>query len=93
MEEIMNKVMSDITYTEDMIDSIRFYPNTLCTVSTVEGSILECQLDLYKHTIRDKFNVFHSFKPILHEINVNGTIEHINGVFTPDFNEGDTLAL
>ena len=87
----MNKVMSSTpTYSDT---NLRFYPQTFCTVSTIEGSVLECQLDLYVHELKDFATglVLKACKPVLHEIEVNGVIEHINSVFVPQFEELETI--
>jgi len=64
-------------------DSVKFFPHTFCTVSTREGSILECVLDIYKHEIHDTTNniTLFSYKPVNCEIENNGFTEHISSIY------------
>lgn len=63
--------------------SIKFFPQVFCTVSTDEGNILECQIDIYKHTIADTESsiILYTYKPVNSEILNNDKVEHINSIF------------
>lgn len=77
----MNFVMSDSLDLKE--ESVRFYPEVFAVVSTLEGTILECQLDIMVHEFTlDNSEVLFTYKPINPEILVNGRIEHISNIYS-----------